>query len=263
MALVATPTLLLPAQGGSASSVVVLVAIFAAIFTVVEYTVDSPSFIEFRSAPPFNRLRFAALFVTVLTISLTMSDADGSALVSLVEAAAFRIGDSLDFPFSPVRLILLMMAPSTTPETLAVLRAAAGVAYFMSILATMFFIVLLRWNRWPRRNDSFNVWINLPMFDPTGGGDVVARLSRDGQVNLVLGYLLPFLIPAVGKMVSMFGMPIVLDDPQTMIWMVAAWAFLPASLLMRGIALTRVAQMIHMQRKRAYRKAAAEGLLPA
>ena len=56
--------------------------------------------------------------------------------------------------------------------------------------------------------------------------------------------------------------PITVDDPQTLIWMVSAWAFLPASLLMRGIALSRVAQLIHRQRKREYARAAAEGLLP-
>jgi hypothetical protein len=90
----------------------------------------------------------------------------------------------------------------------------------------------------------------------------VKRLNRDSQINLILGFLLPFVFPALGKAVSLLFTPIVVNDPQTLIWMVAAWAFLPASLLMRGIALSRVAQMIHVQRKREYARAAAEGLLP-
>ena len=262
IALLATPTLFLPAQPGGAT-VVALVAIFAAIFTLVEYSVASPSFIEFRSAPPFNRLRFAALFLTVLTLALIQRGGTApSAMTQLLQAIGYRVGASLDVPFSPVRLIQLMMAPGTSETVMQNLRTAAGLAYVMSLLSTIVFILLLRAQRWPRRTQSFNVWINLPMFDPTAGGDVVARLNRDSQINLILGFLLPFVIPAIGKLVTLFGVPIRLDDPQTLIWMVAAWAFLPASLLMRGIALSRVAQMIHAQRKKAYREAAAEGLLP-
>lgn len=37
---------------------------------------------------------------------------------------------------------------------------------------------------------------------------------------------------------------------------------LASKFLMRGVALSRVAQMIYVQRKRAYAKAAADGLLP-
>ena len=59
-----------------------------------------------------------------------------------------------------------------------------------------------------------------------------------------------------------FG-PFVLRDTHTTIWLVTAWAFLPASLLMRGVALNRVAGLIYKKRKRAYKKAVAEGMLPA
>jgi hypothetical protein len=43
--------------------------------------------------------------------------------------------------------------------------------------------------------------------------------------------------------------PIALDSPQTMVWTVAAWAFLPASLFMRGIAMGRIAEMIEQRRQ--------------
>jgi hypothetical protein len=38
-------------------------------------------------------------------------------------------------------------------------------------------------------------------------------------------------------------------SPQTLIWTVAAWSFLPASLFMRGIAMHRVADMIREKRR--------------
>ena len=261
--LIALPSLLLPVQSQDGAQIVALVAIFAAIFTIVEYSVASPSFIEFRSAPPFNRLRFIALFATVLALSLIMRGNEApSTLTRLMQLLGERVGGSLDFPFSPVRLIVLMMPADTGPHVLYMISICAGLAYLVSLLSIVAFGLLLRFHHWPKRSGAFNVWVNLPMFDPTTGGDVVERLNRDCQVNLILGFLLPFVFPAVGKLVSLFVTPITVDDPQTLIWMVATWAFLPASLLMRGIALNRVAQMIHIQRKREYARAAAEGLLP-
>jgi hypothetical protein len=97
VALITLPSLLLPVQSQDGLQVVALVAIFAAIFTVVEYTVASPSFIEFRSAPPFNRLRFIALFTTVLMLSLIMRGNEApSTLTRLMQLMGERIGG---FPF--------------------------------------------------------------------------------------------------------------------------------------------------------------------
>ena len=91
----------------------------------------------------------------------------------------------------------------------------------------------------------------------------MARLNRDTTVNVILGFLLPFLAPVVLKFMSLLTGPIVLDELHTMIWVVAIWAFGPASILMRGIALNRVAALIHKERKRAYKQAVSDGMLPA
>ena len=263
VALIVLPSILLPLQSQDMAQVIALVAIFGAIFTFVEYAVGSPSFIEFRSAPPFNRLRYFGLFATVLALSLIMRGNEApSTLTRLMRLLGQQVGGVLDFPFSPVRLMVLMMPPDTAPQVIRMITMCAGLAYLVSLISIVAFGTMLKFHHWPKRSGPFNVWVNLPMFDPTTGGDVVDRLNRDCQINLILGFLLPFVFPAIGKMVSVFITPITVDDPQTLIWMVAAWAFLPASLLMRGIALSRVAQMIHAQRKRAYARAAAEGLLP-
>jgi hypothetical protein len=52
------------------------------------------------------------------------------------------------------------------------------------------------------------------------------------------------LTPAVVKIASSGFAPITLESPQTLIWTMTAWAFLPASLFMRGIAMGRIADMI-------------------
>ncbi len=102
---------------------------------------------------------------------------------------------------------------------------------------------------WPQGAGGFNVWINLPTFDPTSGGDVVARLRRDARVNVAIGFLLPFLMPAAVEAAATVFSTISLDSPQTLVWTITAWAFLPASLFMRGIAMGRVAEMIETRRE--------------
>ena len=261
--MIVTPSAILPSIGSDGAQVVALIAIFAAVFTVAEYGASSPSLVEFRSAPPFNRLRFGALFATVLTLSVVFRDPEqASTITRFFQLVGDRIGGSIDFPYSPVRLMLLAMPDNMTVTELERVRTAAGLSYMISLLSLAAFVLLLRLRGWPSHTGAFNVWVNLPTFDPTAGGDVVARLNRDSQINLILGFLLPFMVPAILKVTALFLSPLSFNDPQTLIWAVAAWAFLPASLLMRGVALSRVAQMIYVQRKRAYTKAAADGLLP-
>ena len=251
--LIIMPYALLPNSGSDNAQIIVLVALFGALFTIVEYSSNSPSLVEFRDAPPFNRVRFSALFATVLCLSVIFKGVEApSAFSNYFQESGSAIGEAIDFPYSPVRLMVLMMPDGTDPAVIQRLRDAAGLSYLVSVFSVIWFIILLRLYHWPRRTGAFNVWINLPTFDPTAGGDVVKRLQRDGRINIILGFLLPFLVPAVLKLVAAFGTSINLDNPQTLIWTVSAWAFLPASILMRGVALSRVAQMIEVQRRRTY-----------
>ncbi len=262
--LVATPSLLVPGLNADSAQIVVLVGIFAATFTIFEYASAYPGLVEFRDAPPFNRVRFLALFATVFILSVIAKGAyEPSTLTVFFEAVGTVIGMSIDFPYSPVRLVVLMLPDDASPDLVAALRTAAGIAYLISLLSLAVFTVILRTSAWPSRLGPFNVWVNLPTFDPTAGADVVNRLKRDARFNIVLGFLLPFIIPAFVKLADDTFDPVSLENPQTLIWTMSAWAFLPASLFMRGIAMGRVASMIEEQRKRAYAKSGQDGLLPA
>jgi len=167
------------------------------------------------------------------------------------------VGNAIDFPYSPVRLVVLMLPEGSDLAIVRSVRTSAGLAYLISLTAMTAFLVLVRILGWPTRRGAFNVWVNLPLFDPTGGGDVLYRLQRDARINIALGFLLPFIIPAVVKAASDLVDPITLSNPQTMIWTISAWAFLPASMIMRGIAMAKIADMIEDKRRRAY--ASAEG----
>ena len=250
--LVIMPYALISDRADDSTQIVALVAIFAALFTIVEYTATSPSLVEFRDAPPFNRVRFAALFATVLCLSVIFRGGTAPSAVSgFFQESGTQIGHAIDFPYSPVRLMIDLMPIGTDPAVIDRMRSAAGLSYLLVSFSVIWFVILLRLYRWPRRTETFNVWVNLPTFDPTVGGDVVRRLRRDARFNVLLGFAVPFLAPGMIKLVSVFGTPIDLESTQTLIWTVAAWAFLPANLLMRGIAISRIAYMIDLQRRRA------------
>jgi len=256
--LIALPAMILPAVPGDTAQIVLLLAILAAAFTFGEYLSSCPSIVEFRDAPPFNRIRFFSLFITVLMLTIIAATGPNPSPGEIAIAnVGTLIGEAIDFPYSPVRLVVLMMPPDAPDELLTSVRTAAGMAYLVSLTGLAFFLLMVRVFDWPSSRGAFNVWINLPLFDPTAGGDVVARLKRDAQLNIMLGFLLPFLIPAIVKLATLLMDPITLADPQTLIWTISAWAFLPASLIMRGIAMLRIADMIEDKRRRTYARAKA------
>jgi hypothetical protein len=250
MVLVATPSMLLPHASVDSRHMVALVALFAGLFTFVEYFSTYPGLIEFRDAKPFNRIRFCMLIATVLLLSIIEGGrSQPSSMSELLHAIGALIGYSMDFPYSPVRLAAEFMSDAASPADYLVVRTAAGMAYLISLLFMAIFVLQLKAGAWPRRDSAFNVWVNLPTFDPSAGGDVVERLTRDARINIALGFLLPLWTPLVLNMVSMGFEPLASSSPQTLIWTVAAWSFLPASLFMRGIAMGRVAEMITEKRR--------------
>jgi hypothetical protein len=250
MVLIAAPSVLLPGTGADGKQMVALVALFGGALTFVEYNATYPGLIEFRDAPPYNRTRYLTLLSMLFFLSIMTRDAgQTSNLNTLFYALGVVVGQAMDFPYSPVRLAILMLTEGTNDAQVLMVRNTAGVAYLISILSLAIFALTLRMRQWPASNGAFNVWVNLPTFDPTAGGDVIARLERDARFNLALGFLLPFLIPAVVKFGGMGLGTLKLESPQTLVWVMSAWAFLPASLFMRGIAMSKIADMIRAKRR--------------
>lgn len=250
MVLILAPSLLVPGLGTDAQQTVALVAPFVGAFTFAEYNSDCPGLIEFRDAPPFNRMRFFLLAGTLLALSLIeRGRMEPNTLTQLVEAVGALIGQAMDFPYSPVRLATQALIPSASEAEIAAVRTAAGMAYFTSLIALFIFCFHMRTGTWPRRGQVFNVWVNLPTFDPTSSSDIVARLERDARINIALGFLLPFIAPALARFVMGGIDPSTLLTPHSLIWTMTSWAFLPASLFMRGIAMLRVAQMVRDKRR--------------
>lgn len=256
--LIAMPSMLLPVSATESPEIIALMAILGGALTFAEYFSNYPSFVEFREAPPLNRIRFIAALVIISLLSLLVRHPlDPNGLTGLVRNLGSRLGDALDFAYSPVQLTVLMMPSDTAIEALHTIRNAAGIAYVIAATAVLSFALVVRVGNWPVAYGAFNVWVNLPLFDPTTGGDVVTRLQRDGRINIIIGILLPFAIPATIKLSSTIIEVDQLATPQMLVWMIAAWAFVPASMIMRGMAMLRVADLIAQKRRAVYAHAEA------
>lgn len=245
MTLVAMPSAFLPEAGSDTRQMVALIALFAATITFVEYFADYPSLVEFRDAPPFNRLRFLALFVTVLWLSVLLTTTPGSAPPARAASAlAHLLGGALDFPYSPVGLVTALGKTEATTAAQALLLAAAALSLVVALAALVCFALIIHLGRWPAPVPAFNMWVNLPTLELAVGSNAVTQLQRHARINVVLGLILPFLVPALARLATPGLGALMPSSPQTMIWTVAAWTFIPLSLLMRGLAFARIATLI-------------------
>ena len=259
--LVVTPALLLPNVAADTAQIVVVIALLSALLTFMEYFGRYPSIVEFRFAAPFNRLKFICLAASILIMSLILrGQTDPTNLSIFLTGTGDGLGQIVDFPFSPVRLVVLMLPYDAPPELILDVRTAAGVSYMVSMIMIVSFMIMMWVFNWPMGRGKFNVWLNLPLFDPTRGGDIVERLRRDAGLNLVLGILAPFIIPTMIKAASDVVGVVSLENGQTMIWTITAWAFLPASMFIRGLALMRVADLIEAKRKKVSARGEAKAL---
>ncbi|WP_432676573.1 hypothetical protein [Nioella aestuarii] len=260
MIVISTPSLLLPAASPDGTQVVMLIALFAAGFTFTEYASTYPGLIEFRDAPPFNRVRIIGIFITLFLLSLVAGSPEGSgSLTLIVNATGLVLAHALDFTYSPIWLLQVFLPEGATQADLTMLRTMGGLSFLIGLVTISVFAILMRLKSWPNRNTSFNVWVNLPTFDPTAGGDVVARLIRDSRINLILGFFLPFLMPVLASYgIGNLGISLG-ASPITLVWMVTLWSVLPVSLLMRGMAMGRIAHMITERRKKLVRDMAEQG----
>lgn len=249
--LIALPSLVLPGVGAGGRDIAMVFALVGASLTLFEYGSSHPGLVEFRFAPPFNRIRFISLFLTILLLAMMLrGEVGGNAMTAKVHEIGILIGTAMDFPFSPVRILTLLLTDNGTSPHTDIVRSAAGISYVVSLVSLAVFLICMKLLSWPLGNGSFNIWVNLPMFDRAASFDVEERLIRDARVNVIFGFTLPFLVPLVAQVSSPYYDFTSLGSGQLLIWMVAVWAFLPASLFMRGMAMARIARLVRRKRER-------------
>lgn len=244
-----TPTLVLPDVSFEGRQMAMIVALIGFVIVLFEYGSSHPGLVEFRFAPPFNRIRFLCLLATVLGIALLFR---GAAMPDTTSTYVLRVGivlgQALDFPFSPVRLMVAALSDGSDPIREQLILASTGLAYAISLIMLAVLSIMIRLLDWPLGTSRFNILVNLLIFDPLAESDVAAHLERDARANITFGFFLPFLMPVMAVGVADVHNLATIETEQPLLWSVTFWAFLPASLFMRGIAFLRLAQVLRSQR---------------
>lgn len=242
---ISIPSILLLTCTSDGSSITLIAALIAGVLICLEYLNTYPSMLESRDASPYNRIRYlsslcAIICVSVLFREIYLTNNSNMMIMSL----GTIIGHGLDFPYSPIRLIILTLPLNVSDEIVDAVRLSAGLAFVISIVTVTGFFLFTRLTRWPVSFGSFNVWTNLPVLDPTSGVDIVVRLTRDGRSNIGLALLSPFLMPIVMQIVMLALRLEPFQSAQSAAWIVILWGVLPTFLAMRGIAMLRISELI-------------------
>lgn len=247
--LIAAPAFLLPNISVASQEISLIVAGLAAAFTLFEYASTHPGLIDFRFAPPYNRVRFVAFSTQILMLVFLCRAIDGQDSFSLqiidMADAAVKL---LEFPLSPVGVASAMIAQGEDPEFVILIQRAAALSFFITFCSLTFFAMLLWLFRWPVGRRDFNLWINLPTFEPGYGRDVERRLFRDGVTNVLAGIAFLYLLPVLLSRASGWFDPSVLTNYQPLVWGVTLWAFVAGSLVIRGAAILKVSWLVKRTR---------------
>jgi len=245
----ALPAFLLPNISQAAQEISLIIGGIVAAFTLFEYASTHPGLIDFRFAPPYNRIRFFTFSVQVgLLVFLSRAAVGQDPFSPALLQWADRCVEYLDFPLSPVNIAVAMVGSDGDQVFTTLIARAAALSYAISFASMAFFALVLWLFKWPVGRKNFNLWINLPTFEPSSGRDVERRLRRDGVINILAGIGLPYVIPAFVSRASGWFDPSVLGNNQPLIWGVTLWSFVPASLVIRGAALLKVGYLVKKSR---------------
>ena len=135
-------------------------------------------------------LRAILVFFVIATPSLVLGDTsrgdvEGVMLFGLI-AALFVV-----FEYSARHPAIIEFRDAPPYHRLRIL------ALTITLGTVFLFALFIRFSKWPGRGMSINMWVNLPMFDPTVGSDVTHRLKCDARRNIIWGLGLPLILSPV------------------------------------------------------------------
>ncbi|MGR3722743.1 hypothetical protein LGT41_0003820 [Abyssibius alkaniclasticus] len=244
--IIALPAFILPNTTLNARELSLIAGGVVAAFTIFEYAAKSPGFVDFRFAPPYNRMRVAIIATELLLIAFYFRDLTlGGPMVEFGAKFAFLA----EMPGSPVRMTLEMFADTLTPGQLSRLGVVMSLAMVTAIGLSVVFAALLWLSRWPVDRAGFNLWVNMPNFEPSEVGKTERRLYRDGMLNIIFAPLVLYAAPYVLPLASNTLGSNLLREPQSVIWLATLWAFVPASLIIRGAAILKINRILRQAKQ--------------
>lgn len=243
-AIIVLPAIVLPEITPNTADLAIIAAAIAAAFVIFEYGFKTPSFIEFRFAAPYNRIRFALLTLLLTGIAFAFrGTVEQTATTLAISSFAVTSASIWDFSGSPL-MFFNVLTTHLEAESRTLLTNAAALSLSLTFIALIVFSIIIWVFHWPLKARNFNLWINMPTFDAALNVQAQQTLRQSALVNVVIGFTLPFLIPMAA--VTFMGplAPISAANSLLLLWMIAIWCFVPAASILRAVALYKVANLV-------------------
>lgn len=215
-------------------------------FTFFEYGSSTPGFVDFRYAPPYNRFRAFTIASQILAITLVCRAVELGLSDAVIVDWARQAAQMLDFQFSPVAMAIdAILADSKFSDTTAILLVyCITVSFVVGIGLTVLFSLIIWVFPWPRDRENFNLWANLPTFQPKDGANIPRRLRRDAYFNFVLGIVLIYALPLLPTVGLNWLTVDIFENNQATVWAATLWVFIATSLIARAIAMLKIARIL-------------------
>jgi hypothetical protein len=244
VAAVATaPSLLAePAPGAAGPELSFLVGAAAGLIVLFEYAARTPALVDFRFAPPLNRMRFGVF-------CLALAAATAAVAWPAAEALGATLARAMTGALSPVDLAAWAVTRGSAPGPDPALRAAGALALTLAVAGLAASAAWIWFGPWPGDPERFNRWMNLPTFEPAEEADAPARLARHGRLAALTGLALPVALTGLGAAATRLFAADLFAAPLAQIWAAAIWAGLPACVLLRAVALLKLARMARREER--------------
>ena len=243
---VAIPSLLLPSASRGAVEFSLVIGAIIGFFTIFEYGSTNPGFVDFRFAPPYNRFRAFTITSQIVFVTLICRSVELNLHDAAVLEWAQSVGYFLDFKYSPVsEAINIVLSEASFSSTTAILLVySISMSFALGVGGTLIFAIVLWVFKWPQDRLEFNLWANMPTFQPSEGTSLTKRLRRDAIFNIILAIVLIYALPYI----PMYGFDWltvdIFENNQALVWATTLWVFVPTTLLARAAAMLKIARVI-------------------
>jgi len=240
------PSLLLPSASQGAVEFALIIGAIIGMFTFFEYGSTTPGFVDFRYAPPYNRFRAFTIAMQVVVITLVCRAVELGLSDSILVEWTRQAAQMLDFKYSPVSMAIdALLGDSRFSDTTAILLVYSITASFVvGVGLTLAFALILWVFGWPRNRAEFNLWANLPTFQPSEEGSIPNRLRRDAWVNIILGVALIYALPLIPTYGFDWLTVDIFENNQVMVWAATLWVFIATSVIARASAMLKIARIL-------------------
>jgi hypothetical protein len=245
----AAPAAPAPGVMSSAREISVVIGAMAGLCVFFEYAARNPGLIDFRFAAPYDQARVAVFNAMLVTTIFFVCAHDGQDNFSgQILSASLNIGARFDFPLSPVAMVGAMLSDPASPLMASILRGAAALSFVTALTGALFFSLLFWITPWPTGRETFNLWITLPTLETACGAEVERRLFRLAFGMIAAGLWAPYVLLAAASRAGGVFDATALPDPLALVWGATIWAATTMFLMLRGVAIAKVAWLIRRAR---------------